>query len=232
MRRLKKFQRLWLVGLILLVTACATRTGFGLDTPSLEMPVTQTPASGITILAFGDSLTEGFGVEPQDSYPAQLERKLQSDGYRIQVINGGISGETTSAALNRVDWMLNTDPDLVIVETGANDALRGIDLDVTRQNLDEIVSRFSDSGAVVIVAGLQIIQNLGEEYTTGFADLYPKVAEKYEAILIPFMLEGVAADPSLNQADFIHPTADGYTVLVEHIYPFILQGIEKAQEKE
>ena len=108
--------------------------------------------------------------------------------------------------------MLNTEPDIVIVEIGGNDALRGIDLALTHKNIDEMVSRFSESGAVVIVAGLQIIQNLGAEYTTEFAAIYPQVAKNHNAILIPFMLEGVAADPALNQADFIHPNADGYAV--------------------
>ncbi len=186
----------------------------------------------LTILAFGDSLTEGFGVDPSESYPAQLEQRLLSAGYNIEVINGGISGETTTAALTRLDWMLNTNPDIVIVETGGNDALRGVDIDLTRQNLDEIVRRFSENGAVVIVGGLQIVQNLGEEYTAAFAGMYPTIARRYEAILIPFMLEGVAADPELNQPDFIHPTAEGYTVMVEHIFPFVVEGVEEAQRRQ
>lgn len=197
-------------------------TGAASD-PAPEIETAVSP--DLTILAFGDSLTEGFGVAPEESYPAQLSRKLAADGYNIEVVNGGISGETTSSALSRVDWMLNSKPDIVIVETGPNDALRGIDLELTQANIDEIVARFSDSGAVIIVAGLQITQNLGEEYTTEFAAIYPAVAEKYDAILIPFVLEGVAANPILNQSDFIHPTAAGYTVMVEHIYPFILEAV-------
>jgi acyl-CoA thioesterase-1 len=128
--------------------------------------------------------------------------------------------------------MLNTEPDIVIVETGGNDALRGVDLDLTRKNLDEIVGRFTDSGAVVVVAGLQIIQNLGAEYTTEFAAIYPSVAEKHNAILIPFVLEGVAADPELNQPDFIHPNAKGYTVMVGYIYEYILQAIELVESRK
>ena len=127
--------------------------------------------------------------------------------------------------------MLNTEPDIVIVETGGNDALRGVDLELTRENLDEIVGRFSDSGAIVVVAGLQIIQNLGEEYTTEFAAIYPSVAEKHNAILIPFVLEGVAADPELNQPDFIHPNAKGYAVMADHIYDYVLQAIELAEDQ-
>ena len=203
------------------------------STPTIEAPIVTeaSPAQqdGLTILAFGDSLTEGFGVEADENYPSILERKLRADGYEVRVINGGISGETSSAALARLDWMLNTEPDIVIVETGANDALRGVDLGLTRQNLDEIVGRFSDSGAVVIVAGLQIIQNLGEEYTTEFSAMYPAVADNHDAILIPFVLEGVAADPALNQPDFIHPNAEGYVVMVDHIYAYILQAIERVE---
>ncbi len=191
--------------------------------------VTQSPPPDLTILAFGDSLTEGFGVITEDNYPSQLSRKLAADGYNIEVINGGISGETTTSALSRVDWMLNSKPDIVIVETGPNDALRGIDLELTQANIDEIVARFSDSGAIIIVAGLQITQNLGAEYTSEFAAIYPAVAQKYDAILIPFVLEGVAADPDLNQPDFIHPTAAGYTIMVEHIYPFVLEAVAAAK---
>ncbi len=127
--------------------------------------------------------------------------------------------------------MLNTEPDIVIVETGANDALRGVDLELTRKNIDEITRRFTDSGVVVVIAGLQIIQNLGQDYTIEFAEIYPAVAEKHGSILIPFVLEGVAANPDLNQPDFIHPTAEGYAVMVEHIYPFILEAV-RATEKE
>lgn len=194
---------------------------------SLPQP---TDAPAITILAFGDSLTAGFGVDDADSYPAQLEGRLRADGYDAEVINGGISGETSSAALARVDWMLATRPDIVIVETGANDALRGVDLELTRENIFQIVQKFTDSGAVVIVAGMQIVQNLGDEYVNDFAAIYPAVAEQQGAILIPFVLEGVAADPELNQQDFIHPNAAGYTVMVEHIYPFVLEAIDRLPE--
>ncbi len=163
-----------------------------------------------TILAFGDSLTAGLGVEEQMAYPAQLERKLQEAGYNYRVINGGISGETSTAALNRLDWMLQTNPDIVIIETGGNDALRGIDLTLTEANIAEIVTRFAENDVIVVFAGLQIIQNLGEDYITQFAEMYPRIAANHpEAVFIPFFLEGVAADPALNQPDFIHPTAEG-----------------------
>ena len=228
MKKSAFFNVILLVLLVLLVSGCASpATPTEADT---RVP-TGVPPDTLTILAFGDSLTEGYGVGPQENYPAQLQAKLLTDGYDVKVINGGISGETSSAALSRLDWMLKTQPDIVIVETGANDALRAVSLVLTRQNIDEIVRRFSESGAVVIVAGLQIIQNLGPDYTTEFAEIYPAVAEKHGAILIPFVLEGVAANAELNQADFIHPTGAGYAVMVEHIYPYILDAVQQAQNR-
>ncbi len=224
--RLKALVLVWLP-LVFLAAGCGQAPPP--PTPPPASPTATAPPPELTILAFGDSLTEGLGVDLADSYPAQLERRLQADGYRVKVINGGISGETSTSALARVEWMLNTNPDIVIVETGANDALRGIDLGLTRRNVEAIVRRFGESGAVVVVAGMQIIQNLGAAYTEAFAAIYPAVAEAENAILIPFVLEGVAGDPALNQPDFIHPTAAGYTVMVEHIYPTILQALEQAQ---
>ena len=209
----------------MVLSACASPTTTRVaDEPST--PPLPTAAAKLTILAFGDSLTEGFGVDSEENYPSRLEGKLRQNGYDVRVINGGSSGETSTSALARVDWMLNTAPDLVIVETGANDALRGIDLELTRKNLDEIVAKFTEGDALVIVAGMQIVQNLGEEYTDEFAAIYPSVAEKYDAILIPFILEGVAAEPELNQSDFIHPNAAGYRMMVDHIYPFVSAALD------
>lgn len=212
--------------LMLLVIACGgavEQTAQPTAEPVVEVTNVAEPA--ITILALGDSLTDGFGVDRADAYPAQLERKLRADGYDVAVTNAGISGETSSAALTRLDWMLNTEPDIVIIETGGNDGLRGIDLELTAENIDALAAGFSDAGAVVVVAGMQIISNLGEQYQTEFADIYPAVAERHDALLIPFFLEGVAADPELNQPDFIHPTAEGYTVIVDNLYPVIEQAI-------
>ena len=225
-------KHLVIAALVLLAAGCSTEGPAAAPEP--EPGPTEGPAASagpqepvITVLAFGDSLTAGFGVAEDENYPALLEAKLLADGYRVDVVNGGISGETSSGALSRVDWMLNTQPDVVIVETGGNDALRGVDLSLTSTNIDEIVRKFTESGAVVIVAGMQIIQNLGDDYVNEFSDIYPAVADKHGAILIPFFLEGVAADPDLNQEDFIHPNEDGYTVLVDHIYPFVQQAVEQ-----
>lgn len=225
----------WLFAIFCFLAACTTAAPEPTPTSTLTAAPLQaiTPTYDGRILAFGDSLTEGMGVELDKAYPAQLERKLQADGYNYEVINGGISGETSSAALSRVDWMLNTNPDIVIIEIGGNDGLRGIDLDLTEQNIDQIVGRFAETDTIIVFAGLQIIQNLGEDYTTQFAEMYPRIAANYpDAIFIPFILEGVAADPELNQLDFVHPTAEGYTVMVDHIYPFILEAIERHQQSD
>jgi acyl-CoA thioesterase I len=232
----------WLLGsmgLMMFLVACAVPTqptNSSTNQPAaqptnLQTTEPTTPAPP-TILAFGDSLTAGLGVDEEMAYPAQLEQKLQSAGYNYRVINGGISGETSTAALNRLDWMLQTNPDIVIIETGGNDALRGIDLTLTEANISEMVRRFQAEDVIVVLAGLQIIQNLGDDYTNQFAAMYPRIAAEYpDVIFIPFFLEGVAANPDLNQADFIHPTAEGYTVIVEHIFPFIVEAINRHQEK-
>lgn len=210
---------------ILFTMSCSQGTETGQNLPAV-VP-SQTGADSIRILALGDSLTAGFGVDEEDAYPAQLQAKLQADGYDVVVINGGISGETSSGALARLEWMLGTQPNIVIVETGGNDALRGIDLDLTAENLDQIVSELTNAGIIVVVAGMQIIQNLGPEYAETYAAIYPDVAAQFDAVLIPFFLEGVAADPLLNQADFIHPNAAGYITLVDNIYPYVLDAIKR-----
>lgn len=179
-----------------------------------------------TIVAMGNSLTEGFGLSEAEAYPAQLERKLQAEGHRYQVINAGVSGETSSGALSRVEWILTLEPDIVILETGGNDGLRAIDPELTEKNIDQIITRINEEGSVVVLAGMQTIQNLGESYATAFEAIYPTLAERHNLILIPFFLEGVAADPKLNQADGIHPTAAGYEVVLETIYPYVLEAIE------
>jgi len=175
------------------------------------------------IVAMGDSLTEGLGVNQAEAYPAQLERKLRENGYNYTVINAGVSGETTTGALARVDWMLTLKPDIVILATGGNDSLRAIDPALTQENIRQLVQTFQTAGVVVVLAGMQTVQNLGQEYTNAFRAIYPALATAYDVTLIPFFLEDVAGDPKLNQDDFIHPTAAGYTIVVETIYPYVLE---------
>ena len=226
--------RCLLLMLIIMLSACASEEAPPAPTEApapTQVAEEATPSTTSKILAFGDSVTEGLGVEPEEAYPALLQNRLRAEGYEYEVINGGISGETSSAALSRVEWMLTQKPDIVIVETGANDALRGIDLELTQNNISQIVKRFKESNVVVVLAGMQIIQNLGEEYTTQFANIYPAVAKEHDVILIPFFLEGVAGRPHLNQADVIHPTPEGYKIVLETIYPYVLEGIEAHRAK-
>jgi acyl-CoA thioesterase-1 len=188
-------------------------------------PQSQPRRQTLKILAVGDSLTEGFGVPSGEAYPAQLERALVAAGHAVTVVNAGVSGETSSGTRQRIDWLLQQQPDIVILAIGGNDGLRGIDPALTEQNIEEIVRRSQASGAVVVLPGMEMVRNLGSEYTDQFRAIYPAVAARTGAILMPFFLEGVAADPALNQPDFIHPTAEGYAVVVEQIMPYVEQAI-------
>jgi acyl-CoA thioesterase-1 len=183
------------------------------------------PAFAGTIVAVGDSLTAGYGVKETETYPARLENKLQAAGHRWRVVNAGISGETSSGTRSRITWILKLRPDIVILETGANDGLRGIDPQVTQNNIEEIVHVLQENKVTVILAGMQMVSNLGRDYTTAFAALYPAVARKFDLILIPFLLQGVAGEPSLNQGDGIHPVAEGYRIITETVYPYVLQAV-------
>ena len=180
-----------------------------------------------TIVAVGDSLTAGLGVNEEDAYPAQLERELNTAGYRWRVINAGISGETSSGTLSRVLWVLKLKPDIVILETGANDGLRGINPQVTRKNIDETVRILRENHVVVVLAGMRMVANLGRKFTEEFYSNYPAVSKKYDLVLIPFFLAGVAGDPALNQSDGIHPTAEGYRIVAEKVYPYVQKEIER-----
>lgn len=173
------------------------------------------------IVVFGDSLTAGLGVTPEDSYPARLQAKLRAEGYAYRVVNAGSSGDTTAGGLRRVDWALKNKPQVVIVALGANDALRGQDLASVRANLDAIVARFQKAGARVLVAGMEVPPNYGARYAADFRRLYAEVARKRGAAFMPFLLDGVAGNPRLNQPDGIHPTAEGYRVVVEHLWPHL-----------
>ena len=192
--------------------------------------VPKEPASEGVIVAMGDSLTAGLGVPEDEAYPAQLQRVLQAEGYRFRVINAGISGETSSGALSRTQWTLTLKPDIVILETGANDGLRAIDPDLTRKNILAIVEQFKQRQVVVVLAGMRMVENLGEAYTTQFAKIYPDVAAAHDLIFMPFFLDGVAGDPALNQPDGIHPTAPGYRKIVAELVPYVTAAIERVRQ--
>lgn len=178
------------------------------------------------IVAFGDSLTAGLGVPADKTYPAQLSKKLNAQGYHYKVVNAGVSGETTAGGLRRVDWILKNQPDIVILALGANDGLRGLSLFEMEKNLAQIIERLQEAKVKVILAGMKIPPNYGTAYTHAFETVYPTLAKRFQTTLIPFLLEEVAAKPALNQADGIHPTAQGYQVVVEKIWPIIEKAIQ------
>lgn len=192
----------------------------------------QVNSSPITILALGDSLTEGLGVDKNDNYPAQLEDRLQEMGYdNAKVINSGLSGETSTGLVNRLDWILQTKPDVTILTIGANDAIRGIDVATIEANIRTAVKRLQDNGSVVILGGMSIYDNLGSDYVAAFSDIYPRVAKDMNVTLIPFFLEGVGGDRALNQADAIHPTKEGYTIIVnDNILPILEPKLNELKE--
>ncbi len=173
------------------------------------------------IVAFGDSLTAGLGVPAEQSYPSRLAERLTAEGYAYRVVNAGVSGDTTAGGLRRVDWALRLKPEIVILELGANDALRGQDLVAVRGNVDQLVARFQAAGAQVLVAGMRLPPNYGPRYGGEFQRIFEEVARRRGAALMPFFLEGVAGVPRLNQADGIHPTAAGYAVVVDRLWPHL-----------
>jgi acyl-CoA thioesterase-1 len=183
------------------------------------------------IAAVGDSLTAGYGLSEKEAYPARLEQRLLAEGYRYRVVNAGISGETSSGALSRIRWVLTLKPDIVILETGANDGLRGIPTDLVERNLNETVRILKEHDVIVILAGMQILGNLGRDYATAFKEIYPRVAEKQGVILIPFFLESVAGEPRLNLPDTIHPTAEGHGIVADTVYPYAVEAINKRGAK-
>lgn len=185
-----------------------------------------------TVIAVGDSLTAGQGVLEDEAWPAILEKKLHKDGYHWLVINAGISGETSSGTLSRMKWIVAQKPEVVILETGANDGFRGIPPVVVRKNISKAVQMLQQNNITVILAGMQIVQNLGPEYVREFAEIYPSVAGAQGCILIPFILEQVAGKPALNQADTIHPNEKGHAMVAETVYPFVRQAIQELPLKE
>ena len=189
----------------------------GADQPAAA-PVDSTP----TIVFLGTSLTAGYGLPDQSlAYPARIQRKLDSAGLRYRVVNAGMSGETSAGALRRIDWVLDQGRVAVlVVETGANDGLRGQDPDSTRQNIQKILDRAREAqpAPALVVVGMEALPNMGARYTSRFRSIYPELARANGAALVPFLLDGVAGVDSLNQADGIHPTARGQAILAETVW--------------
>jgi len=178
-------------------------------------------AEKITILAFGDSLTAGYGLAEDESFPVLLESALKKQGMAVRVINAGVSGDTSAGGVARIGWSLADKPDLVILELGANDALRGLDPAQVRRNLAAIINQCRVAGARVFLAGMKAPRSLGADYTGRFDPIYPELAAEFSIPLYPFFLAGVTGHPDLNQGDGIHPNAAGVKVIVEKMLPVI-----------
>ena len=224
----RKLCRLLLCLLTIFLFSCSDQQKSPADSTS-QPPLPPKKVYEGTIFALGDSLTAGLGVAEGDTYPALLEEKLQRNGHNWQVFNGGISGETSSGALSRINWIITQQPDIVILETGANDGMRGIPARVIKENISQAVHLLMEADIEVVLAGMQMLQNLGPAYTEQFAALYRAVAEEQDVILIPFFLEQVAGNPSLNLPDTIHPKPAGYRIVAQTAYPYVVEAIRKSR---
>lgn len=183
----------------------------------------------LTIVAFGDSLTAGYMLQPSQSFPAQLQMALEAKGHKVSIVNAGVSGDTTSGGLDRLAWTLQPVPDAIILELGANDALRGIDPAKARSNLDSMLTTLKASNIPVLLAGMKAPNNWGAEYVATFDAIYPDLAAKHGVALYPFFMDGVALNAKLTLPDGLHPTAEGIAEIVKRILPDVEALVQKAQ---
>ena len=223
--------RYFLVFLLLL--ACGGKSGQTINNSSVtneqtEENVNET-ANDKVIVFFGDSLTAGYGLETEESFPTVIQQFIDSLSLNYTVINAGLSGETTASGRNRLDWVLNQKADVFILELGANDGLRGIPLNETRLNLQAIIDDVKEKNqeTVIILAGMQIPPNMGQEYTAEFRKIFPELADKNKTLIIPFLLDHVAGIPELNQDDGIHPTVEGQKIVANNVWEVLEPVITK-----
>jgi acyl-CoA thioesterase-1 len=211
------------LGVSLILFSCGGTTTENVSQAQSDSTATSQKKVEKLILFFGNSLTAGYGIDPEDAFPGLTQATLDSLGKDYKVINGGLSGETTAGGLSRLDWFLEEEPYLFILELGGNDGLRGIQLSETKKNLLGIIDkvRAKYPNTKIILAGMQIPPNMGQEYTDEFKTIYPAVAQEKNVTLIPFLLEGVAGNPDLNLPDGIHPTEEGHKIVFGTIWPFI-----------
>jgi len=191
--------------------------------------VTPATAAPVKILMLGTSLTQGYGLPPGTEIPVILEAKLKSASIDARVVNAGVSGDTSAGGLSRLDWSLTDHPDAAIVELGSNDALRGIAAVQTEKNLSAILARLKAQHVATLLLGMMAPRNLGPEYAREFDAIYPKLAKQYGAMLYPFVLDGVALNPKLNQADGIHPNPAGAKIIADRIFPDVRKLVADAR---
>ncbi len=206
-----------LLAKLLMVMTAIVLTGLIATRPAAA----QKTASPIRIVAFGDSLTAGYRLAPGDAFPAKLEKALRAKGHRVEVANAGVSGDTTSAALARLDWAVPDGTTIVILELGANDALRGQDPTAAKRNLEAMIQRIKAKGSAVLLAGMVAPKNWGNDYSKRFDAMYTELAKTHDVALYPFFLDAVALKPELNLDDGMHPNARGVDVIVERILPHV-----------
>ncbi|MGA9771298.1 MAG: arylesterase [Blastocatellia bacterium] len=198
------------------------------ETPSAATPAPQTSSKSVPkIIAFGDSLTAGFGLKPEESYPSLLQKRLDADGYSYEVVNAGISGDTSAGGVRRLDWSLEGDVKIVILELGANDLLRGQPISEMQKNLSQIISRAKARGAQVLLAGMEAPTSSGPDYRRSVHETFQTLARDHDVALIPFLLDRVAGIESLNQEDGVHPTAEGTRIMAENVYQWLKPMLKK-----
>lgn len=213
-----------LLGLILLVAGWMACGGAEEKKPAAEVESgTEKKAPQQLLIFFGNSLTAGYGLDPEEAFPARTQQKIDSLGLGFKVINAGLSGETSAGGLTRIDWILQQKPDVFVLELGANDGLRGIPVAETRKNLQGILDKVKTANPEVklVVAGMQVPPNMGPDYAKEFRSIFPDLARTNGAVLIPFLLEGVAGEPNLNLGDGIHPTAEGHQLVANGIWKYL-----------
>ena len=199
--------------------------------PATAEPSPTTTTQAPTVLFFGTSLTAGYGLQPEQAFPAVIQKKAEQAGTPINAVNAGLSGETSAGALRRIDWALKTPADVIVIETGANDALRGLSVEAARSNIEQIVARAKKAqpGAKIVLVEMLAPPNLGRAYTTEFQKVYSSVAKQEKVTLVPFFLDGVAGRPELNQADGVHPNAAGAKLVAENVWRVlkpVVQGLK------
>lgn len=220
-----------MVALFILAFSCTTPTEKNTDNVEavikvVETPITPTDDRTKTILFFGNSLTAGMGLSPEEAFPALIQTMIDSLNLGYTVVNAGLSGETTASGKSRLNWVLNQKVDVFVLELGANDGLRGIPLEETRANLQGIIEIVlaKNPETKIVLAGMQIPPNMGQEYTSGFKTIFPDLADANNITLIPFLLDRVAGMPELNQSDGIHPTVEGHIILANNVWA-VLEGV-------
>ena len=179
------------------------------------------------VLAFGDSLTAGYGVKDEESYPSKLQEKISSAGFPHKVVNAGVSGDTTAGGVRRIRWLMKHEPEIVILALGANDGLRGLSIDEMRKNLEIMITICREHNAQILLAGMKALPNYGEDYMREFETVFPELAEKHDLIFLPFLLEGVAGEREYTQSDGLHPLASGYSIITDLVWQRLKPMLKK-----